>query len=500
MLIGVTLLGLAGCLAYALAASPHERLAGDALVYHFEASALVHGHGFSNGGLTTHGPFHPTAAHPPLFPLVLAGLGELGVTSFNGQRVALCVLGAAGVVLIGLLGRRTVGPRTGLIAAAIAAAYPNLFMIDGMVLAESLYVPMIALVLLLALRMIERPSIGRCAALGAVIGLATLTRSEAILLLPLLVLPIAWRTRHWRTLIVCGTTAILVISPWLGRNWAVMHRFPLISTNGALTSAAANCDYAYYREVGFFSGRCATNTPCVRLDEVREADCLEHLARVYVVHHLRRVPVVVLAREGRMWNLFGQRTDLSYASLGGRNFAVGQAGLAMYFVLLMLAVPGLVGLRRRGMLVLPLLTPFVLVAIAAATTWGFSRYRVAAEIPLAVLAAAGIQVLLARTGRNKLIGISSLVGLIVFGFGDRPQRHGEAAYPATVCVVPGIVPHHELTFDPAGKLPPGRVHFTPVPAGQSSDQAQERAGAAHRVRLVGQQRRGRSDRSSIGLK
>jgi hypothetical protein len=38
----------------------------------------------------------------------------------------------------------------------------------------------------------------------------------------------------------------------------------------------------------------------------------------------------------------------------------------------------------------PLLVPFLLVTISAALTFGFSRYRLAAEIPLVVLAATGI--------------------------------------------------------------------------------------------------------------
>jgi 4-amino-4-deoxy-L-arabinose transferase-like glycosyltransferase len=447
VLVALSLLGLAGCLAYALAASPHEPLAGDALVYHYVASALVHGHGFSNGGLTLHGPFRPTAEHPPLFSLLLAGFDELGLTSFNSQRAALCLLGTAAVILTGLLGRRVAGPGVGLIAAAIAAVYPNLFMIDGMMLAESLYVPLIALVLLLAYRVIDRPSAGRSAALGVAIGLAALTRSEALLLVPLLALPIALRIRPGRLRVIsaCTAAALLVISPWLVRNWAVMDRFPLLSTNGALTSAAANCDYAYYHEVGFFSGPCAIDTPCVKLDEVHEASCLEHLARVYVVHHLRRVPVVVLAREGRAWDLYGQDRDLRYASLGGRDFTVGQAGLGMYLLLLPLAAIGIIGLRRRKLLVFPLLAPLGLVAIAAATTWGFSRYRAAAEVPLIVLAGAGIQALLTSRDRGKVLMTSSVaafagiaVAVVLLVTGNTGGSGASGAYfalPASACRV-----------------------------------------------------------------
>ena len=46
--------------------------------------------------------------------------------------------------------------------------------------------------LLLALRLIDRPALGVAAALGAAIGLAALTRTEGLAFLPLLVLPAAW--------------------------------------------------------------------------------------------------------------------------------------------------------------------------------------------------------------------------------------------------------------------------------------------------------------------
>ena len=49
-----------------------------------------------------------------------------------------CVLGAGTVWLVGLLGRAVGGARVGIIAAVIAALYPNLWAPDGMLQAETL--------------------------------------------------------------------------------------------------------------------------------------------------------------------------------------------------------------------------------------------------------------------------------------------------------------------------------------------------------------------------
>src|SRR5206468_5751602 len=127
---------------------------------------------------------------PPLYPALLALFSWTGLDTYAAHRIVSCVLGAVAVVLIGMLGRRVAGDRIGLLAGAIAAVYPALWMLDASLRSESLYLPLIALVLLLAYGLRDRPGWRRAALLGAAIGLAALTRSEALLLVPLL---LPWR-------------------------------------------------------------------------------------------------------------------------------------------------------------------------------------------------------------------------------------------------------------------------------------------------------------------
>ena len=56
------------------------------------------------------------------------------------QRIFLAFVGAATVMLVGLLGRRVASAPVGLIAAALAALYPMLFLTEATLMAESLYV------------------------------------------------------------------------------------------------------------------------------------------------------------------------------------------------------------------------------------------------------------------------------------------------------------------------------------------------------------------------
>jgi hypothetical protein len=117
----------------------------------------------------------------------------------------------------------------------------------------------------------------------------------------------------------------------------------------------------------------------------------------YAEGHLNRLPLVVFAREGRtfgFWNPFQQTTiDAQWMSSW-----VGVTRLAMisYWLLLAPALVGLVTLRRRAIPLYPLLAFVVTTVVAVAPSIGDPRYRAAAEVPLVLLAATGIDGLISR--------------------------------------------------------------------------------------------------------
>ena len=86
-----------------------------------------------------------------------------------------CLVGALVIVVVGLLGRRVGGPRVGLIAAALTALYPHLLAADVSLMSESLYALVVGIVLLLAYRLMDRPTLAAGAALG---GLYALLRKK----------------------------------------------------------------------------------------------------------------------------------------------------------------------------------------------------------------------------------------------------------------------------------------------------------------------------------
>jgi hypothetical protein len=195
--------------------------------------------------------------------------------------------------------------------------------------------------------------------------------------------------------------ALLVLTPWLVRNWAAMDRFPLLSTNGGLTAMVANCERPYYVDVGFIEPNCLVRCERLRENELRYSDCGSRVAREYAEDHLGRVPVVVAARVARTWNLYGVGKDVSYAEFGGRNRTASKLKLAMYFLLLPLAALGAWTLVRRRRPLLPLLAPAAMATVATALTYGFSHYRVGADVALIVLGATGLDRLAARLSGDR---------------------------------------------------------------------------------------------------
>ena len=401
-LAGAVVLGLGVRLVYALVVMGSRSVTGDGREFHFLANVLATAHRYVQPFvyMAQHGRSIPTAEKPPLYPALLALPSWVGLDSVTAHRVATCLMGAALVALVGLLGRRVAGERAGLIAALIAALYPALWMLDASLRSESLYAPLIALVLLAAYGVVDRPSVRRAALLGLAIGLAALTRGEAQFLLLLLALPLLWLVpRGGRLRLAAAVVAgfLVVVGPWLARNWIVFHRPAAISTNEGGLLAGANCHDAYYGRLIGSWGCLPVNDPRWGSNEAVIAGHLRTRAIDYASDHAGRVPAVVGVRVLRVWDLWRPPDTARFqAFIDDRNLHAQQAAVISLYLLVPFAVAGCVVLRRRGRPLRILLAPVVLVTVVAALTYGSTRFRVAAEIPIVVLAAVAVDALMAR--------------------------------------------------------------------------------------------------------
>jgi 4-amino-4-deoxy-L-arabinose transferase-like glycosyltransferase len=363
---------------------------GDWWFYHWQANDIANGLWFVEPYRLRFDHLElPSAGHPPLYPLALSAVSWLGGTGTLSHRALGVPLGAVTIALVALLGRRAGGERVGLVAAALCALSPLMIATDGALMSETLYGPLLVLCLLAAWRLLDRPRPGAALATGGAIGLAALTRSEALLLLPLLAWPAAfrggggWPLRAGLTGLACA----LVIAPWTIRNLAVFHRFVPISNNEATVIAGANCPLTYHGiNLGGWDIECISER---RLNnEAAQAAVWRHEGLDYAQAHAGRLPVVVAVRLLRVWDLWQPRRQVMFAE--GRHRVLTEAGVVVFYLFCVLGAAGGVWLRRRGEPLLILLAPAVVVCLAAVTGYGVPRLRYAFELPLLVLAAAGL--------------------------------------------------------------------------------------------------------------
>jgi 4-amino-4-deoxy-L-arabinose transferase-like glycosyltransferase len=407
----LALIALAGLGIRLLYAVLHRKypVVGDALTFHLDAQHLADGHGFMR-------PFEgePTAEHPPLHIVVLAFVDLLGGGSTTVQRAVMGLIGTGTVVALGVLGRTVAGARAGLIAAALAAVYPLLWVIDGAIMSETEYVLLITLVLLASYGYLRAPSVKRGLLVGALIALAALTRGEALALLGVLVVPLVWHAwKGWgarlRAALVIGAAFCAVLAPWTIRNAVTFEHFVLISTNGDNVFVGANCERSYYGDlIGSWAFSCfGKRAPG---DESEYSRVWRQRGLDYARDHAGRIPVVVAARLGRQFDLYRPRQGVYLASGEGRDHRVQWLGVYMFWAMLPLGVAGAVVLRRRGEPLFILGAPFFLIVLMGAAVYGSTRFRVAFEPVLVTLSAVALDALWSRVAARRAASSSPASG------------------------------------------------------------------------------------------
>jgi 4-amino-4-deoxy-L-arabinose transferase-like glycosyltransferase len=396
---------------------PNRVPLGDAQYYHNAANLLVAGKGFINPFL--YHQYHQvaqTASFPPGFVFVLAAAAVVGFKSFFAQRIWCCIIGASAVTVCGLTGREIAGRRVGLIAAALIAVYPNVWMSDELGLSETLTPLLVAFVLLMAYRFWHRPGLGTVLWFGLSIGVAAIARDELALLglfvfvpMVLMAKSLTWRRRA-TFVVVGGLAGLLVVAPWVGYNFSRFKDPVYISSGLGITLASANCTPTYYGALeGYWDFNCALKAPLNRhVDESVQASQDQSYAMHFIRSHESRLVTVEGVREARAFGFWRPIQQIQLDSFfETRPYRWALVGLGMYYGMLALSVAGVVLLRLRRIPVLPLLAVGLQVVVSVALTFGNTRYRTPFEVSLVLLSAVTLDWMwsrLRRRGRQEDVG------------------------------------------------------------------------------------------------
>jgi len=184
----------------------------------------------------------PTAWAPPGYPMALAAVYKLFGAAAGSAKVFNAVVGALAVAFTYGVGRLVFGHRAGALGALLFAFFPSHVIWSSSVLSESLFnfLFVAALWVLLALRLPAGQAGGPASGLwgaapfGVLVALATLTRGQGAVLLPLGAVFWLWRDGRGAALrqgLVALVVMASLMTPWFVRNLLVMDAPIPVSSN-----------------------------------------------------------------------------------------------------------------------------------------------------------------------------------------------------------------------------------------------------------------------------
>jgi 4-amino-4-deoxy-L-arabinose transferase-like glycosyltransferase len=360
---------------------------------------------------------HPTAYRPPLYPLLLAGVGWCGRVSLFAIAGLHLILGVATVAGVYALARRWGLGNWALGAALLTACDPILLSQSSLVMTETVATGLAVLALLALTRLDRWPTGVNAALAGATIALAVLCRPTFLvwfagIAVTLSAIPspsFRKRVKVIAAFVLVGST---ILSVWFGRNVAVLGHPVLATTHGGYTLLLGNNEGFYsYLETAGWGEVWDSSRLDARYNQVKAAvDGDEVLADRWAYeqarHCIRQQPVTFLrsclVRVGRLWGVLPHRVNPT-ETLAGR---LQRYTVAIWYVLVfLLAVLGVFRLGRR-LCQCPYLWGLLLcLSFTVVHTFYWSNLRMRGPlIPVVcILAAVGMQSLTAaiRSARRR---------------------------------------------------------------------------------------------------
>ena len=467
--LGAVAVRLAYLAAFARDYSPRR----DADHYQAIASAFANGHGIAAEFPFTY--LHPTAFRPPVYPALLGALYWINGVHVGAGQLLNVALGAAVVVLAALLGAHIAGYAGGVAAGIAVAVYPPILANDVVLLSEPLSLVLLLAMILLLVR-------DRAAWAGVACGLLVLTRPSAQLFVVVIVAWLVWRA-GWRSAARFGVVSLVVVAPWVVRNWVLVGAPTVVTSNGF------NLVSEYSTEAqgsgGFADAVFDDRFTRINLANRSEVD-LDAAYREHALDAIREhptLPVHVLGHNVANYFEFRPDKNESAETVDGRNLTFRNVTLPLFYVVTAAGLVGLIRSRRRRGAELLLVQAAYFTAASLATI-SVPRLR----LPLDLAAAIGAGLLATQlVGRRApeapepvhvtraawsrrtriVVTLSVIVGVIVAAGGvalarNRVEDNAESQLHRTL-ERDGPIVERLAGFDPgnliAGVIPPSETDF-----------------------------------------
>ncbi len=335
----------------------------------------------------------------PGYPGLLAALYALPGSDLLAARVGNALLGGIMAALTSVLATALVGRSAAIASGVIVALYPGLILSSVYVMPEPLFTCLLLASLIAARIVTPQDNL----AAGVAAGLAALTRSLGMSLVPAIVagnILHAWRTGGMRRVLlpsaIMPIVFLIAIAPWLAHT-ARVSGGPMLDSSSPFNMLAGNNPRATGRlEIPDLQWMLDTYLADVPDEAVRNARAMRHSVEWAVANpstFLRLAPIKI----GYLWGLEGREHAWVYtnAHFGPRSgTTVWLWGVMLLVTFPILAVAAAFGLCRPGLTahvtgwhILMLLCAIMTLHVIS---FGESRYHLPLVPVLAILAARAI--------------------------------------------------------------------------------------------------------------
>lgn len=277
------------------------------------ARSIVLGKGFGNPLFEDTG---PTAWMPPVFPYLLAGVFKVfGIYTKTSALVMLsinCLASALICIPVYFMARKSFGDHIGLSSGWAWAIFPyGVYFPSEMVWPTTLATLMLATLFMLALYLAESDRLSAWVCYGLLWGLAALTESAVISVLPFVSLWACYRLyRVRKRWFLCATFSalafFLAVGPWFIRNYMVFHQFVPFRDGLGLELRIGNSDdtsHLVNEQLGPWSNQTEWDE-FKRLGELKYMDEKKRQAMEFISTHHALFVKTTLRRIVYVWTSF----------------------------------------------------------------------------------------------------------------------------------------------------------------------------------------------------
>ncbi|MCL4458580.1 MAG: glycosyltransferase family 39 protein [Chloroflexi bacterium] len=278
---------------------------GDDDWYRKFAVEMQQGRGMiTDWGMYQNHPLGPFTYGPPGYIYFLAAIYTLFGYSVGIAKPFQSVLDAVTCLLIFLIGDRVFGRSTGLIAALLFAIYSPFIQMPSHLQSEPLFLFLLYALTLLALRWGRNLNLAQAFSLGMLFGYLAITRGVLLLLLPLLLLWLAFSQRQlkkwiinsfWLTLAV----ALVYLPPTVVKSYQIHGVFVATDTHGGYGVWAGVVSLPGLRDTAVLQTKGEIRN--LGLSEASEDRLFYTLTEFYLRRHPQELPQILLERFNNMF-------------------------------------------------------------------------------------------------------------------------------------------------------------------------------------------------------